>query len=125
MRKLLLPAVREIKTYVEVIPYCSQLVQSSKCCSRAWLFLFSENTYTRDYIKRGEGTIMPRLFVGNLGHDCRAKDIEKFFKSFGPVRYELRNFQSNGARICACLMSPGIDSARLGIDSLKYTLWPL
>ncbi len=29
---------------------------------------------------------MPRLFIGNLGMDCRARDVEKFFKSFGEVR---------------------------------------
>lgn len=29
---------------------------------------------------------MPRLFIGNLGHDCRPKDIEKLFKAYGPVR---------------------------------------
>jgi RNA recognition motif-containing protein len=49
-------------------------------------FIFRKYLHKRDNTKRGEEIIMPRLFVGNLGHDCRAKDIEKFFKSFGPVR---------------------------------------
>jgi RNA recognition motif-containing protein len=84
------------------------------------LFLFSEKyLHIRDNTKRGEEIIMPRLFVGNLGHDCRAKDIEKFFKSFGPVRYERGKFQSSRAQIIKRLRRPEIDSARLGIDSLS------
>ena len=29
---------------------------------------------------------MPRLFLGNLGHDCRPHDIERVFKGFGQLR---------------------------------------
>jgi len=35
---------------------------------------------------------MPRLFLGNLGHDCRQGDIERLFKGFG----ELRNINLKG-----------------------------
>jgi len=35
---------------------------------------------------------MPRLFLGNLGHDCRLRDIEKLFKNYG----ELRNVNIKG-----------------------------
>jgi len=30
---------------------------------------------------------MPRLFLGNLGHDCRERDIERFFKGYGDLRH--------------------------------------
>merc|ERR1712038_2147380 len=30
--------------------------------------------------------IMPRLFLGNLGHDCRQRDIEKLFRGYGDLR---------------------------------------
>merc|ERR1711936_862506 len=30
--------------------------------------------------------IMPRLFLGNLGHDCRQRDIEKMFRGYGDLR---------------------------------------
>ena len=29
---------------------------------------------------------MPRLFLGNLGHDCRQRDIEKLFDGYGELR---------------------------------------
>jgi len=29
---------------------------------------------------------MPRLFLGNLGHDCRQRDIEKMFRGYGDLR---------------------------------------
>jgi len=29
---------------------------------------------------------MPRLFLGNLGHDVRTRDIEKLFKGYGEVK---------------------------------------
>eukprot|EP00088_Acartia_fossae_P010180 TRINITY_DN1503_c0_g3_i1.p1 TRINITY_DN1503_c0_g3~~TRINITY_DN1503_c0_g3_i1.p1 ORF type:complete len:226 (-),score=51.22 TRINITY_DN1503_c0_g3_i1:389-1066(-) len=29
---------------------------------------------------------MPRLFLGNLGYDCRSSDIEKLFKGYGDIR---------------------------------------
>ena len=29
---------------------------------------------------------MPRLFLGNLGHDCRQRDIEKLFAGYGELR---------------------------------------
>jgi len=29
---------------------------------------------------------MPRLFLGNLGYDCRTSDIERMFKGYGDVR---------------------------------------
>lgn len=32
------------------------------------------------------GKKMPRLFLGNLGHDCRSRDIEKLFKDYGTIR---------------------------------------
>ena len=35
---------------------------------------------------------MPRLFLGNLGNDCRQRDIEKLFDGFG----ELRNVNIKG-----------------------------
>jgi len=35
---------------------------------------------------------MPRLFLGNLGHDCRQRDIERLFEGFG----ELRNINLKG-----------------------------
>jgi len=28
---------------------------------------------------------MPRLFLGNLGYDCRTRDLEDLFKNYGPV----------------------------------------
>merc|ERR1712106_855347 len=30
---------------------------------------------------------MPRLFLGNLGHDCRERDIEKFFHGYGDLKH--------------------------------------
>jgi len=30
---------------------------------------------------------MPRLFLGNLGHDCRDRDVEKFFRGYGDLRH--------------------------------------
>jgi len=30
---------------------------------------------------------MPRLFLGNLGHDCRERDIERLFKGYGELRH--------------------------------------
>eukprot|EP00091_Calanus_sinicus_P005056 TRINITY_DN1541_c0_g1_i5.p1 TRINITY_DN1541_c0_g1~~TRINITY_DN1541_c0_g1_i5.p1 ORF type:complete len:326 (-),score=91.82 TRINITY_DN1541_c0_g1_i5:110-1087(-) len=30
---------------------------------------------------------MPRLFLGNLGHDCRERDIEKLFKGYGDLKH--------------------------------------
>lgn len=35
---------------------------------------------------------MPRLFLGNLGHDCRQRDIERIFRGYG----ELRNINIKG-----------------------------
>jgi len=35
---------------------------------------------------------MPRLFLGNLGHDCRQRDIEKIFRGYG----ELKNINIKG-----------------------------
>ena len=35
---------------------------------------------------------MPRLFLGNLGHDCRQRDIERLFRGYG----ELRNVNIKG-----------------------------
>jgi len=35
---------------------------------------------------------MPRLFLGNLGHDCRQRDVERLFEGFG----ELRNINLKG-----------------------------
>jgi len=35
---------------------------------------------------------MPRLFIGNLGHDCRQRDIEKLFRGYG----ELKNINIKG-----------------------------
>ena len=35
---------------------------------------------------------MPKLFHGNLGHDCRQRDIDKLFDGFG----ELRNVNIKG-----------------------------
>jgi len=29
---------------------------------------------------------MPRLFLANLGHDCRQRDIEKIFRDYGEPR---------------------------------------
>jgi len=29
---------------------------------------------------------MPRLFLGNLGYECRTRDVEKFFKGYGDIR---------------------------------------
>jgi len=29
---------------------------------------------------------MPRLFLGNLGHDCRQRDIEKIFRGYGDLK---------------------------------------
>jgi len=29
---------------------------------------------------------MPRLFLGNLGYDCRISDIERMFKNYGEIR---------------------------------------
>ena len=29
---------------------------------------------------------MPRLFLGNLGHDCRQRDIEKIFRGYGELK---------------------------------------
>merc|ERR1711990_1256321 len=30
--------------------------------------------------------VMPRLFLGNLGHDCRQRDIENLFRGYGDLR---------------------------------------
>merc|ERR1712013_872543 len=30
---------------------------------------------------------MPRLFLGNLGHDCRDRDVEKFFRGYGDLKH--------------------------------------
>merc|ERR1712130_833066 len=35
---------------------------------------------------------MPRIFIGNLGHDCRQRDIEKLFRGYG----ELKNINIKG-----------------------------
>ena len=41
---------------------------------------------------------MPRLFLGNLGHDCRQKDIERLFQGYGELRninIKVLNLQTN------------------------------
>jgi hypothetical protein len=54
-------------------------------------------------------------FRGSYGANiCREKEFKKWlsiYKKVGEVGVTGR------ARICKCLKSPGIDSARLGIDS--------
>lgn len=32
-----------------------------------------------------------RIYVGNIPSDCRERDLERFFKGFGRIRFVLRS----------------------------------